>query len=342
MAGQILLTGITGYIARHIALQALEAGFAVRGSLRDPARGAEVAAAIRPALQDPGHLDQRLSFTALDLTKDDGWAGAMAGVDVLIHTASPFPIRQPEDPAELIGPAVDGTLRALRSARAAGVTRVVLTSSTAAITGSDLPPGDISYDETNWTDPDAPGITPYVRSKTLAEQAAWDFVSKEAPEMKLTVINPGFVLGAPLGRATGSSVQVIQRILQGKDPMVPDIGFGTVDVRDVAALHVLAAARPDTAGQRIMAVDRFLSFRDLALALKAAYPDRRIATRVAPHLLIRFLALFDREIRSILPGLGKTEKLDNARAMKLLGRGMYQAPKAAVDTAAHLIDTAVV
>ncbi|MEO1638435.1 MAG: NAD-dependent epimerase/dehydratase family protein [Pseudomonadota bacterium] len=337
MTKTILLTGVTGYIARHVALQALDAGYHVRGSLRDLARGAEVTEALRPHLQDPADLDTRLTFVALDLSRDTGWDAAMTGVDVLVHTASPFPISQPDNEDDLIKPAVDGTLRALRAAHAAGIKRVVITSSTVAISGSALPPGDTSYDETNWTDPDDPAVSAYGRSKTLAEQAAWDFVTNTAPEMQSTVINPGFVLGAPLGGSFGSSVSVIQRVLRGKDPMVPDIGFGTVDVRDVAELHVTVIDKPDTIGQRIMAIDRFISFQEIAQAVKAAHPSRRIATRVAPHFLIRFLALFDKEIRSILPSLGRVDKMDNARAMATLGRGMRQAPKAAAATADHLI-----
>jgi len=337
MTKTMLLTGVTGYIARHIALQALDAGYQVRGSLRDPARGAEVLDALRPHLQDPEDLDARLTFVALDLSQDDGWAAAMDGIDVLVHTASPFPISQPDNADDLIRPAVDGTLRAIQAAHAAGISRVVLTSSTVAISGSALPPGDTSYDETNWTDPDDPDVSAYGRSKTLAEQAAWDFVTHTAPELQLTVINPGFVLGAPIGGSYGSSVSVIQRILRGKDPMVPDIGFGSVDVRDVAELHLTVIDRPDTLGQRIMAVDRFMSFQEMARAIKAAHPKRRIATRIAPRFLIRFLALFDKEIRSILPSLGRVDKMDNSRALATLGRGMRQAPKSAVATADYLI-----
>lgn len=338
MTTTVLLTGASGYIAKHITLQLLDAGYHVRGSVRDLARGSEVMDAVRPHLVDPSDLDQRLTFVALDLNSDDGWDAAMTGVDVLMHTASPFPLTQPKDEDELIRPAVDGALRALRAARTAGITRVILTSSTVAISGSALPPGDSSFDETNWTDPTDPTVSPYGRSKTLAEQAAWDFVRDDAPEMQLTVINPGFVLGAPLDGNFGTSIDVIARVLRGKDPMVPDIGFSTVDVRDVAELHVTVIDKAETHGQRIMAVDRFLSFQELAQAIKSAYPDRQIATRVAPHVLIKFLGLFDPAIKSIIPSLGRVDKTDNSRAMGVLGRGMRQAPKAAVASAAYLID----
>lgn len=342
MTKTVLLTGASGYIAKHIALQLLEAGYHVRGTVRDLGRGAEVTEAVRPHLSDDSDLAVRLTFVALDLTEDAGWADAMNGVDVLMHTASPFPLDQPKHEDDLIRPAVDGAMRALRAAHAAGITRVVLTSSTAAISGSALPAGDTSFDETNWTDPTDPDVAAYARSKTLAEQAAWDFVRNDAPDMNLTTINPGFVLGAPLDQHFGSSIQVIERLLRGKDPMLPDIGFATVDVLDVAEMHVTVIEKPETFGQRIMAVDSFQSFKDLAQAVKIAFPDRKMPTRVAPNFLIRFLARFDPTIKSIVPSLGRVDKIDNARALATVGRGMRQARKAAVSSAKYLIDNKLV
>lgn len=338
----VLLTGITGYIAKHIAVYLLNAGYPVRGTLRDLGRAEEVTAALRPHLTDPADLDKRISFVALDLTRDDGWDAAMDGVDVLMHTASPFPTVQPADENDLIRPAVDGALRAVKAAHAAGVTRVVMTSSTAAISGSPLPPGDTSYDETNWTDPDAPGITAYTKSKTLAERAVWDYVANQVPEIALTMINPGFVVGAPLDRHFGTSVDLIKRVLRARDPMLPQFGFATVDVLDVAEMHVIVIDRPETHGQRIMTVDRFLWFKDIAQTLKTAFPKRRIVTRVAPNGIVRFLALFQPALRTITGGLGKFEKLDNSRAMATLGRGMRQTPKSVVTTAQYLIDQKLV
>ena len=342
MTKTVLLTGASGYIAKHICLQLLDAGYHVRGSVRGLQRGAEVTAAVRPYLTDASNLDERLTFVALDLSSDDGWEAAMDGIDVLMHTASPHPFVQPKNEDDVIRPAVDGTLRALRAAHATGITRVVLTSSTAAISGSGLPAGDTAYDETNWTDPRDPDTAPYVRSKTLAEKAAWDFVSADAPDMQLTVINPGFVLGAPLDNNYGTSIAAIERLLGGKDPMLPNMGFNTVDVRDVAEAHVVAIDNPKTHGQRIMMVDQFLTFKDIALAIKAAQPKCKIATRVAPDFVIRFLGLFDPAIKSIVPSLGRIEKTDNTRARETLGRGLRQARKAAAATATYLIDNKLV
>lgn len=342
MTQTFLLTGASGYIAKHIALQLLEAGFHVRGTVRDLSRSAEVIDAVRPHLSDDSGLEARLTFAALDLTTDDGWTEAMHGIDVLMHTASPFPMTQPKHEDDLIRPAVDGALRALRAAHAAGITRVVLTSSTAAISGSALPSGDTSFDETNWTDPTDPDTGAYVRSKTLAEQAAWEFVRTEAPDMQLTTINPGFVLGAPLDQNFGTSIEIIARLLRGKDPMLPDIGFATVDVQDVAEMHVTVINKPETFGQRIMTVDSFLTFKEIAQAVKTAFPERRIPMRVAPNFLMRFLGRFDPTIRSILPSLGRVDKIDNSRARATIGHGMRQARKAAVSSAKYLIDKRLV
>ena len=342
MSKVILLTGASGYIAKHIALQLLEAGYMVRGTVRDLALSAEVSDALRPHLTDATGIDERLTFVGLDLTSDDGWDAAMVGVDVLMHTASPFPLVQPKNEDDLIRPAVDGALRALKAAHKAGVSRVVLTSSTAAISGSELPSGDTAFDETNWTDPADPDVSAYTRSKTLAEQAAWDFVRDKAPDMQLTTVNPGFVLGAPLDANFGTSIAVIARLLRAKDPMLPDIGFATVDVQDVAEMHVTVIDKPETFGQRIMTVDRFMRFTQLAQAIKIAYPTRKIVTRVAPNFVIRLLGIFDPAIKSILPSLGRVDKIDNARAVATFGRGMRQAHKAAVSSADYLIENKLV
>lgn len=342
MPQTVLLTGASGYIAKHIALQLLEAGYNVRGSVRNLSRGAEVTAAVQPHLSDTSNLDTRLTFVALDLGSDAGWADAMEGADVVMHTASPFPMVQPKDEDELIRPAIDGTLRALKAAHAAGIKRVVLTSSTAAISGSSLPAGDVSFDETNWTDPTDPDTGPYVRSKTLAELAAWDFVRDEAPEMRLTTINPGMVLGAPLDPHFGTSIALIERLLRAKDPMLPDSGFSVVDVLDVAELHVTVINNSETAGQRVMAVDRFMKFKDLSDAIKAAYPKQKIVNRVAPDFMIKLLGVFDPSVRQIVPSLGRVDKIDNTRAKAILGRGMRQGAKSAVSSAKYLIDNKLV
>jgi dihydroflavonol-4-reductase len=333
MPHHVLLTGASGFIAKRIALDLLEAGHSVRGSLRSLERADEVRAAVRPHLTSPDALD-RLSFVELDLTRDAGWDEAMAGMTALIHTASPFPMAPPKDENDLIRPAVDGTLRALRAAQAAGVTRVVMTSSVVAIEANNKV-GREKLTEADWSDVSHPRSTPYYKSKTLAELAAWDLV-KQHPEMQLTTINPSLVLGQPLDADFGTSLQLIERILSGKDPAQPDIGFGIVDVADVSAMHVRALERSETAGRRYISSGPTATMPEVARHLAARHPDRKIATRVAPAFLLRFLALFDRSVRTVLPALGAPPQFDNTRARKELDM-KFTGWKTAVDRAADAV-----
>jgi len=316
----VFLTGASGYIGKHITLQLLNQGYLVRASVRDLSRSSEVRDAVTPHLMDAAKLETRLTFVELDLEKDAGWDVALNGIDVLLHTASPFPLASPKDENELIRPAVEGTLRALRAAKNSGVKRVVLTSSVAAVYGCDLPEGATEFDETLWTDVNHPvGRTAYTKSKTLAEKAAWDFVRTEGPEISLTTINPVLVLGAPLDKNFGSSISLVERVLQGKDPMLPDLRFAIVDVRDVAKMHVEAIKIDATKGERILASSGTRSFIEIAKLLKSIYPKSKVKTGKAPTFLMHFLSLFDGSIKSILPLLGKAMLVNNSKATKLMG-----------------------
>ena len=329
MQDPVVLTGITGFIAKPVAAKLLNAGYTVRGTLRDPARADEVRAALPPHLTDPAALE-RLSFTTLDLTRDEGWDEAMAGAGALVHTASPFPATGPKDEGELIGPAVEGTRRALAVARKAGVGRVVMTSSVAAVMHCDLPAGRDRVTEADWTDPDHPTASAYTRSKTLAERAAWDFVvDGGGPE--LVVLNPGFVVGAPFDARYGTSLRVIERLMRGKDPMLPHIALPVVHLDDVAEAHLRALSVPEAAGQRFLLADETLTMAEMGQALKAAFPARRIATRQAPGLLIRAIGLFDSSVRMILPVLGFHRQVDSTRARTVLGIGFAPATQALTD-----------
>ena len=315
----VLVTGASGYIAKHIVLQLLNQGYEVRASVRSLEKSSEVLDAVKPHLLDPAKLESRIKFVKLDLEQDSGWHEALGGVDVLMHTASPFPIASPKDENDLIRPAVEGTLRALRAAQAQGVTRVILTSSNAAIYGSDLPFGKTEFDETMWTDVNHPiGRIAYTKSKTLAERAAWDFVAKH-PAISLTTINPVLVLGAPLDTNFGSSISVIERILSGKDPLLPDLQFAVVDVRDVAKMHVIAIENEKTFGERFLAVAGTRSFVEIAKYLKSIYPQSKVKTGLAPTFLIKALSLFDKDIKSIIPMLGKPANASGAKAQRVLG-----------------------
>jgi dihydroflavonol-4-reductase len=339
---KVLLTGSSGYIGKHITLRLLNDGFEVKASVRSAAKAEEVRAAMTAHLPTGFDLGSKLSFVELDLQSDAGWDAAIAGVDVLIHSASPFPISSPKDENELIRPAVEGTLRALRAAHKAGVKRVILTSSVAAIYGNDKPASG-EFDETFWTDVSHPvGQVPYTKSKTLAEKAAWDYIASEAPELQLTTINPVLVAGPPLDKHFGSSVSVVERVLIGKDPLLPDLSFSIVDVKDVAAMHVKAITSDAAIGQRFIASAGSRTFIQIAKAIKAAFPTRKISTIQAPSFVIRFLSLFDSEIKAVLPTLGKHIGVNSSKAQKVLGINFIPVETSLVETSHYLVDNGFV
>ena len=286
-------------------MKALAAGHTVRATLRNPARGAEV----RGQLERAGATGlDRLSFAAADLERDAGWPEAVAGCDFVLHVASPFPLAPPKHEDELIRPARDGALRALKAARAAGVHRVVLTSSFAAV-GYGHKDQAAPFDETSWTNVAGAGVSAYAKSKTIAERAAWDFVAKEGgPE--LAVVNPVGVFGPALGPDLSTSVAFVQRMLDGKMPGLPRMTFGIVDVRDVADLHLRAMTDPRARGERFLAVSGdFMSLGAIAQILKARLGEaaRRVSTRELPDWLVRIAALADPSVRQIVPELGKSK-----------------------------------
>lgn len=325
MADTVFLTGASGFIAKHIVVQLLNAGYYVRGSVRSLNRADEVRDAVRGHLDDASNLEARLTFAALDLGKDDGWEGVMNGCTALLHTASPFPLQQPKSDEEIIRPAVDGTVRALKAAQRAGIERVVLTSSAVAIMYGDLPVGRVEYNEGDWSEDFHPTQNPYGRSKTHAEKAAWEFVETQAPSMKLTTINPVLVLGPALDKNYGTSLQVAERIFSGKDPMQPRFGIPIVDVRDVATMHVKALSTPASEGQRILASESFMWMKDMAAALNAAYPNRKIKAKEAPDFLIKLMGLFDSDVKTIIPQLGVPKQVSNARARNVLAMEFIEA-----------------
>jgi dihydroflavonol-4-reductase len=333
---KILVTGGSGFIAKHIVLQLLNEGFEVRASVRSMDRSAEIMAAMVLHAKNTDSLDTRLTFCELDLNSDAGWDDALQNCQALMHTASPFPMEQPEGEQVLIKPAVEGTLRALKAAQKAGVERIILTSSIVSIYNKRLAAGRNRYDETDWSETNSLMATAYSKSKTQAEKAAWNYV-REHPELKLTSICPSLVLGPPLDGKIGASLGVIARLMNGKDPMVPNLGMALVDVRDIAQMHVRALQRPESAGNRFIGSERFMWMRDIALVLKAEYPDRKIPLRVAPDWLMRIMGMFDKTIKGILPTLGREIPLDNSAAAEILGIEFIEARQAIRTSASSLI-----
>src|ERR1700693_1670380 len=274
----ILVTGGSGFIGSHSILQLLAAGHQGRTTLRSLNGGGDLRATLKEGGAGPG---DRLSFIAADLESDAGWPEAVAGCEYVLHVASPFPQTVPKHEDELIVPAREGTLRVLRVSRDAGVKRVVLTSSFAAI-GYGQKPQATPFNETSWTDPNGDDVLPYVKSKTLAERAAWEFIANEGRGLELSVVNPVGVFGPVLGPDYSTSILPVQRLMDGSMPGCPRLHLGTVDVRDVADLHIRAMTHPAAKGERFLAVARdFLSLIDIAKVLKSRMGDagKRVPTR---------------------------------------------------------------
>lgn len=339
MTDRVLVTGGSGFLGAHCVLALLRAGHEVRTTVRSPAREAAVRAQLAAGgLADPG---DRLSFAVTDLLSDAGWPEAVAGCRFVLHVASPFPVRQPKNPDELIRPARDGALRVLRAARDAGVERVVLTSSFAAV-GYGHAPTDRAFTEEDWTELDSGRpLTAYVRSKTIAERAAWDFVAGAGGALELATVNPVGILGPLLGPDRSSSVELVALIAEGRLRLLPDVAFGLVDVRDVAGLHLLAMTRPEAAGQRFIATaGDIMTAREVALLIRARLGDdpaaRRIGTRVLPSWLLRAAAPFSATIRSSLPDLGARRRATSEKARRLLSWSPRPREEAVLATLATL------
>jgi dihydroflavonol-4-reductase len=330
-----LVTGGTGFLGGWCVAQALERGHDVRTTVRDLKREDAVRQAVAGAGGDPG---DPLSVLAADLTSDAGWAEAVAGCRYVLHVASPFPPEQPKDPDELIVPARDGALRVLRAALDAGVERVVMTSSVAAIRGSRESSESAPFTEADWTDGDDTERTPYVRSKTIAEQAAWELVREAGAEERLAVVNPGAIIGPPLGADRSTSLQAIQRLLDGM-PAMPRLGFTFVDVRDVADLHLRAMTDPAAGGERFIAGDEFLWTADVAAVIRerlgGAAP--KVPTRVAPNLLVRAMSLVDGGIRPYVSDLGRRQWMSSDKARRTLGWAPRPIADSIEDTARALL-----
>ena len=329
----VLVTGGSGYIAGWTIIALLQQGYNVRTTIRSLAKADAVRATIAKQV-DPGN---RLAFFAADLMNDDGWDEAAAGCDYVLHIASPLGVGG-ASAESLIAPARGGALRALTAAKKAGVKRVVMTSSVAATS----PPSSSTpseTDETIWTDPTGKGVSPYSQSKTLAEKAAWDFMAREGGDMTLATVNPALVLGPVLSGDYSESVQVVERLMTGRVPGVPRIGFNLVDVRDVADLHIRAMTAPEAAGERFIAANDFLWMRDIADILRARLgaDAGKVPTRGVPDVVVRLVSIFDKDLREVTPGLGRRRAVTSNKARALLGWSPRPVDETVVDCARSLI-----
>ncbi len=313
----VMVTGGSGFIGSHTIVQLLNAGHVVRTSVRDLAREAQVRAMVKAGGAD---ADGALSLVQADLQKEAGWAQAVVGCEYVLHVASPFPLGAPRHEDDLILPAREGALRVLRAARDAGVRRVVLTSSFAAV-GYGHKNRRAPYDERDWTNLGAP-LSAYVKSKTLAERAAWDYIARDGGSLELAVVNPTAVFGPVLGADFSTSIQILKSMLDGGIPANPRLQFGVVDVRDVADLHLRAMTNPAAKGERFLALaGEAMSLAQIARVLRdnLGALAARVPTREVPDWLVRLSALRNAAVREILPQLGQQKSASNEKARRLLG-----------------------
>jgi nucleoside-diphosphate-sugar epimerase len=335
---RVLVTGGSGFIAGHCILQLLEQGHLVRSTIRSLAKEATA----RGVLKNAGmvHSD-RLNFAAADLLRDDGWARAVDGIDVVLHVASPVQPGEVANEDDVIVPAREGTLRVLRAARDAGVKRVVLTSAFHAVSWGH-PHSDHVFTETDWTILDGPGVDAYGKSKTLAERAAWDFIAAEGRGLELTAMLPVAVMGPMMGKDISGSNHIVQRMLDGAMPVVPNLFIPVVDVRDVASAHILAMTLPAAAGGRfLLSNGRALPLKEVGAIIRAALGDagKRVPTRTLPDFVVRIAARFNAEMRPFVADLGYAKKTSNEKARRVLGWDPRKPSEAIVAAATSMVTT---
>ncbi|MFT4263433.1 MAG: NAD-dependent epimerase/dehydratase family protein [Nocardioides sp.] len=338
----VLVTGGTGYVASWAIVRLLEEGHDVRTTVRSLDKEEAVRAAVA-TLVDPG---DRLGFHVADLLDDRGWAQALDGVAYVLHVASPLGGAD-GDPETLIRPAREGALRVLRHAVDAGVERVVMTSAAAAATPADTTT-PATTDETLWTDPEGRQLSVYQRSKVLAERAAWDYLAERADNpgaTTLTTILPGAVFGPIVSTASRGSTDIVERMLTGRMPGLPDIRLEVVDVRDLVDLHLLAMTAPEAGGQRFLAVSgELMSLRDMGALLRESLGETagRVPTRRIPGFAIKVAARFQEDMRTLASALGRRHQHSAAKARALLGWEPRPAARTILDTAQSLVEHGVV
>lgn len=334
MTETVLVTGGTGFVAGWCVVELLRQGYDVRTTVRTASREQ----AVRKAVSAEVDPEDRLEFRVADLTSDEGWAAAVAGCDYVLHVASPLGTDESKDPDALIAPARDGALHVLRAATDAGVKRVVMTSACAAASPPLAGPDSVS-DESRWTDLDDPTLVGYRRSKAVAEQAAWRFVEERGGPTTLTTVLPGAVFGPLLPASHLGSVQVIDRLMGGRVPGTPRIGFEVVDVRDLADLHVRAMTSTEAEGQRFIATGEFLWMSEIAERLRMGLGEsaRKVPTRRLPDFAIRLFARFDPGVRALAPYLGHKHLHTSAKAERVLKWRSRPATETLVDCARSLM-----
>lgn len=330
---KILITGVSGYIAQHCAAQLLSKGYAVKGSIRNEHKQKE----ITEGFLNHNISIEHLEFCKLDLLNDNGWEQAMNGCDYVFHIASPYAIKVPKKENEIITPAVEGTLRALKFAKKTGIKRLILTSSIVAMIGQDSKKNKI-LNPSSWTNLNWDEITPYIKSKTKAELMAWDFINNQKDEdenkLELTTIHPGAVYGPTFSNnLSGESMNMIVKLIKGEMPLLPKVSIPVSDVRDVAEAHILAIEKEKANNKRlIVTTNETYTVIELAKLLKNEGFEK-VSTKAAPSWLLRIIAFFDSEAKGMIPFIDKTISTDISLTKEILNWKPTKVKKTMIDTA---------
>jgi nucleoside-diphosphate-sugar epimerase len=338
MTGTALVTGGTGYIGGETIDQLLAKGWTVHTTVRSKAKSE---ARLRDRWPEAG---ERLKVFEADLMDDSGWAEASAGCDAVAHIASPFPLGIPKDPDELIIPAREGTLRALRFARDAGVSRFVQTSSAASIAYGQ--PEKNHFDHTDWTDLEAPNVPPYIQSKTIAERAARDWVDENALDMVFCSVNPVAVFGPVVNDDLSTSTEMMKQIIDGSIPALPRMGISVCDVRDVARAHVLAIEAPaeTVRGERFPTATKFMWIEEMAQVVRERAPELsgKVPKRKMPDWVVKLLAPFVPTMKQVRGELGNVRDVSGKHTEEVLGYTYISAEQTLEDTVRSLVDQGIV
>jgi nucleoside-diphosphate-sugar epimerase len=333
---KVLLTGVTGFLGSQTAIQLLEQGYEVTGTMRNLKKADHIKNVIA---KHTSHID-RLHFAEADLTDVHVWNRLMPKMDFVQHIASPFPRVMPDNEDELILPAQKGTLNVLRAASAHEVQRVVMTSAGAAMTyGREKNHKSDTYDESYWTDiQNEDDTTPYFRSKTIAEKTAWDYIAEDHSGLELATVCPGAILGPVLEEDFGTSANIVIKIMDGSMPGLPNLGFEVVDVRSVANLLIRAMEQPEAANERFAGSAGFCTLKDIAEMLRDEYPERKIPKRMLPDFIVRFFSYFDATLKPTLLDLGVERKLDSSKAREQLGWQPHSKSEAVLSCAESVVN----
>lgn len=336
----VLLTGVTGFLGSHTTIQLLEKGYEVTGTLRDISRTDE----IRQIISNQCSNIDNLHFAEADLMDKNIWEHLTKNKDYVIHIASPFPRELPKYEDDLIIPAKTGTLNILKASAQNGVKRVVLTSSTGAVVyGKEKNRRIGVFNETDWTDTsNKKDSTPYFRSKTIAEKCAWDFIKNDKSGLELSTICPGAILGPVLEKDFGTSANIVIKTIDGSSPAIPKLGFEIADVRSISDLHIKAMESPKASGERFIGAAGYLTFKEVANILREKYPNRKIPKTVLPDFAVRLFSNIDKTVKPILVDLGAERRINNNKAVELLGWKPIPPKEAVLSCAKSIIDLGIV